>query len=332
MVWDVADLSRPQRLSQFEGGQPTALSPDGRTVATVTFSGRTALWNVADPRHPAQIATLPGSDFRHLNPSLRGQAFSPDGQILATAYYDQVFLWDVTTPARPRLLRTLDAPVTSSAGSSSQIPFSPQDLAFSAGGSILASATGTDQVTVWNVTDPARAYRLATTDGAGDFVQGFALSPRGDLLAILGSNGTVQVYSLADPARPVRTATVRGLLTRARYPDGQSQPDEVLCGGCHPGQLRGRVHPRRAHPDRRRRPHGDECQLRARHRVQLASDRLRNPRRRHDRRPRRRGLPALHSPRRPHRAGRRPTATPGTPGRCPDPPPPQPGTCLPLPR
>jgi hypothetical protein len=49
MVWDVTDLSRPRRLSQFEGGQPTALSPDGRTVATVTFSGRPALWTVADP-------------------------------------------------------------------------------------------------------------------------------------------------------------------------------------------------------------------------------------------------------------------------------------------
>ena len=232
MVWDVTDLSRPQRLSQFEGGQPTALSPDGRTVATVTFSGRTALWNVADPRHPAQIATLPGSDLRHLNPSLRGQAFSPDGQILATAYYNQVFLWDVASPARPRLLRTLDAPVTSAAGNSSEIPFSPQDIAFSPGGSMLASATGTDQVTLWNVTDPARAYRLATISGAGDFTQALAFSPRGNLLAVLTYHGTALVYNLADPARPARTATVRGLLARARYPDGQTEPDEVLCAGC----------------------------------------------------------------------------------------------------
>ena len=49
MVWDVTDLSRPHRLSQFEGGQPLALSPDGRTVATIAYSGQTALWNVADP-------------------------------------------------------------------------------------------------------------------------------------------------------------------------------------------------------------------------------------------------------------------------------------------
>ena len=142
MVWDVTDLSQPQRLSQFEGGQPTALSPDGRTVATVTFSGRTALWNVADPRHPAMIATLPGSDLRHLNPSLRGQAFSPDGQILATAYDDQVFPGDVASPARPRLLRSLDAPLRTPAGNSSEIPFSGQQLRLARMGAALTRPAG----------------------------------------------------------------------------------------------------------------------------------------------------------------------------------------------
>ena len=227
MVWDVTDLSRPRRLSQFEGGQPVALSPDGRIVATIAYDGQTALWDVANPRHPVKMTTLSDGD----GAKLEELAFSPDGRILATARYDKIFLWDMASPARPRLLRTLGAPVTYPAGDG-PIPFSQRDLAFSPGGSILASATGTDQVTVWNVSDPARAYRLATADSTGDFVQGFALSPRGDLLAVLGSNGTVLVYSLADPARPVRTATIRGLLTRARYPDGQSQPDEVLCGGC----------------------------------------------------------------------------------------------------
>ena len=48
MVWDVTNLSRPRRLSQFEGGQPLALSPDGRTVATTAYNGETALWNVAN--------------------------------------------------------------------------------------------------------------------------------------------------------------------------------------------------------------------------------------------------------------------------------------------
>lgn len=172
MVWDVTDLSRPQRLSQFEGGQPVALSPDGRTVATIAYSGQTALWNVADPRHPVQMTTLSDGD----GSKLEELAFSPDGQIPAAAHYDKIFLWDTASPARPRLLRTLDAPVTYPAGDS-QIPFSQQDLAFSPGGTILASATGTDQVTLWDVAGPAHASRMATLDGAGDFIQAFTFSP-----------------------------------------------------------------------------------------------------------------------------------------------------------
>ncbi len=140
----------------------------------------------------------------------------------------------MASPARPRLLRALDAPVTSPAGDG-PIPFSQRDLAFSPGGSILASATGTDQVTLWNVTDPAHAYRMATIDGAGDFIQAFAFSPRGNLLAAVTFHGTVLVYSLADPARPARTATVRGLLTRPLYPSGSPQPEETpLCATCQP--------------------------------------------------------------------------------------------------
>jgi WD40 repeat protein len=128
-IWDVADLSRPKRLSQFEGGQPVALSPDGRTVATITFNGRAAIWNVANPRHPVKMTTLSDGDGSHLEEL----AFSPDGQILATARYDKIFLWDMASPARPRLLGTLGAAVTAPEGSG-PIPFSQQDLAFSPAG------------------------------------------------------------------------------------------------------------------------------------------------------------------------------------------------------
>jgi len=96
VVWDVRDPGHPERLSRFEGGQPTALSPDGRTVATVAFGGEPALWNVADPRHPAELTTLPNGDG-----GLRGQVFSPDGQILAAAYDHQVLLWDMASPPGP---------------------------------------------------------------------------------------------------------------------------------------------------------------------------------------------------------------------------------------
>jgi len=151
---------------------------------------------------------------------------------------------------------------------------------------------------------PAHAYRMATIDGAGDFIQALAFSPRGNLVAAVTYHGTVLVYSLADPARPARTATVRSLLAGALYPDGQPQPDETLCATCSPASCAAAFSPDGHSLDRRRRPRGDERHIRARHRVRLARGRLRNRRRRHGLRARRRRLPALPGPRRPpHRAG-----------------------------
>lgn len=228
-VWDITDPARPRQLSAFQGGQPTALSPDSRIVATVSYGGQPVLWNIANPRRPAKIAVLPASDGN----VLCGEAFSPDGQILATAYTDRIFLWDVASAALPRLLRTLAAPVTPVI--QPPPPFSPQDLTFSPDGRILASATGTDQVTVWNVTDPARAARIATLTGPRDFVQAITFSPHGNLLAGVTYHGTVLVFSLADPARPARTATISGIMTDALYPDGRLQhPDAPPCPSCGP--------------------------------------------------------------------------------------------------
>jgi len=226
-MWDVTDPARPRQLSAFQGGEPTVLSPDGRIVATVSYDGQPVLWNVADPRRPARIAIMQTGGAA----PLWGEAFSPDGQLLAVAYTDQIFLWDVASAARPRLLRTLAAPVTPVGGAS----FTPQDIAFSPDGRIMASVTGTDQVAVWNVTDPARAARIATLTGPRDFAQAITLSPRGNLLAGVTYNGTVLVFSLADPVRPALTATISGIMADALYPDGQLQhPDAPPCPSCSP--------------------------------------------------------------------------------------------------
>ena len=49
-VWDITDPAPPRQLSAFRGGNPTALSPDGRIVATVAPGPQPALWNVANPQ------------------------------------------------------------------------------------------------------------------------------------------------------------------------------------------------------------------------------------------------------------------------------------------
>ncbi len=165
---------------------------------------------------------------------LWGEAFSPDGQIFAAAYTDRIFLWDVASAAQPRLLATLAAPATQANNGPS---ITPLDIAFSPDGRMLASATGTNHVTVWNITDPARAARVATLTGAPDLVQAIAFSSRGNLLAGVTYYGTVLVFSLADPARPALTTTISTIMTHALYPDGLLQhPDAPPCPPCSPAQ------------------------------------------------------------------------------------------------
>jgi WD40 repeat protein len=217
-LWDVTDPARPRRLANFEGGAPTAFAPDGRTVATVAFNGQPALWNVADPGKPARVTTL-----RAGGNGLWGEAFSPDGRILAAAYYDRIFLWDVANPARPRLLRILAAPVAPPW----KALFNQGDIAFSPDGRLLASTVGSDQVAVWNVADPARATRIATVPSESGFMNALAFSPRGSLLAGVSFGGTVTVFSLAEPARPARVATMQTVTAR-------QIAASACAGGCGP--------------------------------------------------------------------------------------------------
>ena len=224
-VWDIADPARPRQLSAFQGGEPTVLSPDGRVLATVSFGGQPVLWSITDPGRPARIAMLPTKD----GSALWGEAFSPNGGILAVAYTDRIYLWDVASPTRPRLLRTPVMPVTNPP------PYAPQEFAFSPDGRMLAILTGTDQVTLWNVTDPARAARIATLTGPPDALQAIAFSPGGNLLAGVTYHGIVLVFSLADPARPVLTTTISDIMPDALWPDGLLQhPDAPPCPSCGP--------------------------------------------------------------------------------------------------
>ena len=228
-LWDVTDQARPRRLAVFEGGDPVTISPDGHTVATTAFGGQPVLWNVTRPQHPARLAVL--SD--RFSGALWGEAFSPGGRVLVAASASEVVLWDVADPARPRLLRVLAAaPLVSD--NPGPVPFGvgPGDLAFSVDGRTLASVSGRDQVTVWNVARPARAARIAILTGPRDYFAALAFSPGGNLLAGVTYHGTVVVYRLTGPAGPVRVSTRRGGLAIARFHDGTGGLGSPCGPGC----------------------------------------------------------------------------------------------------
>jgi WD40 repeat protein len=222
-LWDITDKARPRRLSVFEGGSPATISPDGAVVAANGFGGRAqaALWDVTRPRHPARLAVLSGG----LSGALWGEAFSPDGRVLAVASTTGLVLWNVTHPARPRLLRTLAA-APLRLDNPSPLPFgvSQNDLAFSPGGQMLASVSGSGQVTLWDVASPARAVRIATLAGPRDTFAALAFSPRGNLLAGVTYHGSVLVFRVAGPGPPARVTARPGILASARFPGGEHAP------------------------------------------------------------------------------------------------------------
>ena len=231
-LWDLTGQVRPRRLSVFEGGSPATISPDGATVAANAFGGRAqaALWNVTRPRHPARLAVLSAG----LSGALWGEAFSPDGRILATASTSGLVLWNVADPARPRLLRRLAAAPLPLDNPGPPVPFgvTQGDLVFSPDGRMLASVSGRDQVTVWDVARPDRATRLATLAGPHDYFAALTFSPRGNLLAGVTYHGSVLVFRVAGPGRPARVSIRPGLLASARFPGGGSTQAGPCGGDC----------------------------------------------------------------------------------------------------
>jgi WD domain, G-beta repeat len=277
-----------RQLSSFEGGVTVAIAPDGHLVATSGYGGEAALWNVARPRHPALLAILrPGSSN-----ALWGEAFSPDSKLLAAAYGGTTALWDVARPAEPRLLTVLAAHVG---------PVTHADIAFSPDGHLLALANGNGQVTIWDVTRPARATPVATITVRDDYFQALAFSPQGDLLAGVTTAGTVLVYRLDDPGRPALTG--QPLRTRGAGPVPGRGAGPGRAGGelprLHGCLVRAGLRSRRARPDRSARQDLSR-QLLQGHGVRLAGDRVRQPDRRHLRCPRYLGRAARAGPGRPH--------------------------------
>ncbi|MBB5803425.1 WD40 repeat protein [Saccharothrix ecbatanensis] len=208
------------------GAASTAISPDGRILATGGANGEVVLWDRTDPDRPrlrdqpitldhpvAEVAFPARGDLvlavgdsdggvglwdvsgtptlRHRIPGDRpvtALAQDPEGRTLAVGSPDgAVELWDTTDPHHPAARATLR-------GHTSRV----SSLAFSPGGTL---ATGSDDGTaiLWDTSDPAAPARRGDplTDGTRRPITSLALSPTGDLLLTGRSDGTVDLWDTA---------------------------------------------------------------------------------------------------------------------------------------
>jgi Tol biopolymer transport system component len=172
------------------GGQPSSPGASGRGPdrdSPADRAGTRAPQPVQAPVPPSRLArTLTG----HTG-NVYGVAFSPDGQLLATASWDQTArVWD---PATGEHLRTL----TGHTGYVCGVAFSPD-------GRLLATASWDQTARVW---DPATGGHLRTLTGHTGYVWGVAFSPDGRLLATASGDKTARVW---DPATGGHLRTLTG--------------------------------------------------------------------------------------------------------------------------
>jgi hypothetical protein len=194
------------RLCGAWGVVQIGLSPDGRTVATVSHAcgpGGVRVYQTATGLPLCWMGEGRGIYF--------GLAFSPDGKILATArggftewHDDQgvISFWD---PVRGIELDQFGEGT------------GPRALAFSPDGKTLASGGGDGILWLWDVDSLEALRKIGEHSG---LIQAVAFSPDGKLLASAGREGKVRLWNVAD-GKMIRSIDVEAP-SLAFSPDGKT--------------------------------------------------------------------------------------------------------------
>jgi WD40 repeat protein len=183
-LWDVSQPRRPRLVGQVPGGlRDTALSPDGRLVATASRPGPSQLWDIGDAKHPQLVASIPVlSDI---------VVFSPDSSMLAmTPRDDVVNLWDVSDPRNPRFVTELR---TASNTPAFDIDFAPEGQR-----AVTANFDGT--ASVWDISRPSSPIETTVLRGHTDAAYAADFSPDGRRIVTGSEDGTAIIWNVTSAA------------------------------------------------------------------------------------------------------------------------------------
>jgi eukaryotic-like serine/threonine-protein kinase len=237
-IWDQAAV---REVAQIKGAQgPVVFSPDGKLFAAVEGSPRDFNEVNRDPRRKplrVKVWEMATGRERAAIDAAEPVAFTPDGGslIVRGGNAPVPVLWDLAA-GRPRFaLEGVDlrswppgrSKVVVEATRDSAAPVIqtvPDDLtglavnvAFSRDGKLLASATETGTVIVW---DTAKGNEILRLGGHTGPVQAMVFAAEGKLLAAGGANGTIRLWDVPDGReRCVLRGHTRGVVNLSFSPD-----------------------------------------------------------------------------------------------------------------
>lgn len=169
-TWDLSDSNGPRAGALIGDGSRAALSPDGKTLATLGAQLRLLELGTRKVLHEQQA---PGGGMF---------CFSPDGRVLAVGCSKGVVrLYDARTGQERAVLRGDDPQAVSA-------------LAFSPDGQLLASNGSGWRVSVWEVVSGGLRRRIERKESMMDAL---AFSPDGRYLAVAGTDRAVSLHDVA---------------------------------------------------------------------------------------------------------------------------------------
>lgn len=230
LTWELDTLLAPSQLSALAlpGDRVFAesFSPSASTLAAAGLSGATTAWDVSDPGSPVPRAPIPGTGM------VSAMAFSPSGHLLAVGSRQNILIFAVTS-AGYQLVEQFHADsslVTHlafggndqyvfSSGNDNQVRVSAlrphQRPAFTktfldgaellgvSNTDVLAAATGSYELSLWDVKDPADPRRLSTTRTPHTaIIETGSFRDDGRLLATAGRDRRTVLWDVSDPRDP----------------------------------------------------------------------------------------------------------------------------------
>ena len=196
-IWDVSTGEEKRHIRTYSG--PSAFSPDGRTVAGVSYGDMIGVWDAETGRTIVELRGYSSSSF----------AYSPDGKTIAFNNYagkeqSIVRFLDISTGKTEEALKAPSGRVSK--------------LTFSRDGTVLAASGSEENIYLWDV--ETRAI-LQTVEGVGS-VHALAFSPSGGSIAVGGEDSIVRVWSAKNGALTGKMIGHEGAVHALAYsPDGQ---------------------------------------------------------------------------------------------------------------